>query len=82
VRGEVEYRNVPFVFYSRKITPDDVVMALRAGAVDAIRKRDWRDRKELLDRLREAQALSVSSQAESVRRLGLNVNTALFPPRR
>ncbi len=29
---------VPFVFYSRKITPEDVIRVLQAGAVDAIRK--------------------------------------------
>jgi len=30
--------HVPIVFYSRKITPEDVTRVLRAGAVDAIRK--------------------------------------------
>jgi len=49
-----EYPGVPFVFYSRKITPDDVVRTLSAGAADAIQKRDWRDPNELLQRLRAA----------------------------
>jgi len=33
-----QYPEVPLVFYSRKITPEDVVRVLQAGAVDAIRK--------------------------------------------
>jgi len=49
-----EYPSVPFVFYSRKITPDDVVKVLEAGATDAIQKRDWKDPREFLDRLQEA----------------------------
>jgi len=32
------YPTVPVVLYSRKITPEDVMRVLRAGAVDAIRK--------------------------------------------
>ena len=32
------YPEAPFVFYSRKITPEDVTRVLKAGAVDAIRK--------------------------------------------
>lgn len=32
------YPEVPFVFYSRKITPEDVMRVLQAGALDAIRK--------------------------------------------
>ena len=48
-----EYPNVPFVFYSRKITPDDVVRVLKAGANDAIQKRKWKDPSKLLARLRE-----------------------------
>lgn len=48
---------MPFVFYSRKITPDDVADALKAGAVGAIQKRDWNDRREFLDRLQEARDL-------------------------
>lgn len=49
-----EYPTVPFVFYSRKITPDDVVRALDAGADDAIQKREWNNPREFLDRLRKA----------------------------
>jgi DNA-binding NarL/FixJ family response regulator len=32
------YPSVPVVFYSRKITAEDVTAVLEAGAVDAIRK--------------------------------------------
>src|SRR5260370_24120158 len=32
------YPGVPVVFYSRKITPEDVVTVLKAGAADAIRE--------------------------------------------
>jgi DNA-binding NarL/FixJ family response regulator len=32
------YPEVPFVFYSRKITPEDAIRVLKAGVVDAIRK--------------------------------------------
>jgi DNA-binding NarL/FixJ family response regulator len=37
-RLKVSHPAVPFVFYSRKITPEDVIRVLRAGAADAIRK--------------------------------------------
>jgi len=37
-RIKAQYPDVPFVFYSRKITPEDVIRVLKAGAVDAIRK--------------------------------------------
>jgi DNA-binding response OmpR family regulator len=33
-----QWPEVPFVFYSRKITPEDVIDVLEAGADDAIRK--------------------------------------------
>jgi hypothetical protein len=32
------YPEVPFVFYSRKITPEGTIRVLKAGVVDAIRK--------------------------------------------
>lgn len=79
LRAHPRYGGVPVVFYSRKITPEDVVRVLQAGAVDAIRKgypgddpeaqRSW-----LLPRL---------DRAQNVHRLvgtpGFNVNTTLFP---
>jgi DNA-binding response OmpR family regulator len=43
----------PFVFYSRKITPEDVIDVLAAGADDAIRK-DALPREKVLARLRSA----------------------------
>jgi len=46
---------VPFVFYSRKITPEDVIRVLQAGAVDAIRKGALKD-EEVLARLATADA--------------------------
>jgi len=51
-----QYPEVPFVFYSRKITPEDVVRVLQAGAVDAIRKGALSDA-EVLRRLAAAQGL-------------------------
>jgi DNA-binding NarL/FixJ family response regulator len=48
------YPEVPFVFYSRKIRPEDVTRVLRAGATDAIRKGAV-TREELLARLSAAQ---------------------------
>jgi DNA-binding NarL/FixJ family response regulator len=46
------YPTVPFVFYSRKITPEDVVRVVREGAVDAIRKGAFPD-DQVLTRLAE-----------------------------
>lgn len=37
------YPHVPFIFYSRKITPEDVIRVLGAGADDAIRKGAFKD---------------------------------------
>lgn len=50
-----EFPHVPAVFYSRKITPENVLKALQAGAADAIRKSSLPD-EELLSRLRRAQS--------------------------
>lgn len=49
-----QFPDVPVVFYSRKITPENVIEVLQAGAVDAIRKGSLPDSK-LLSRLRRAQ---------------------------
>ena len=73
------YGKVPFVFYSRKITPEDVVEVLKAGATAAIRKRRWKNRREFLNLLRQARTLHQSKRAKRARRLGMNVNTSLFP---
>lgn len=48
------YPEVPFVFYSRKITPEDVIRVLKAGAIDAIRKGALTDAQVLI-RLEAAQ---------------------------
>jgi DNA-binding response OmpR family regulator len=47
---------VPIVFYSRKITPEDVIRVLQAGAVDAIRKGALED-EAVLARLASAQRI-------------------------
>src|SRR5713226_1291799 len=41
IKNHPRYGAVPFIFYSRKITPEDVVAVLSAGATAAIRKQDW-----------------------------------------
>ncbi len=79
LRAHARYGNVPVVFYSRKITPEDVVRVLQAGAVDAIRKGYPSDdldaqRAWVLPRLERAQHVHQLGRA-----LGLNVNTTLFP---
>ena len=47
------FPGVPFIFYSRKITPEDMVCVLKEGAVDAIRKGAFTD-DEVRTRLAEA----------------------------
>jgi len=69
---------VPFVFYSRKITPEDVMRVLKAGATDAIRKGAM-EPKELLGRLEAAQELHKKPEVQAVKERGLNVNTTLIP---
>lgn len=60
---------VPFVFYSRKITPEDVIHVLRAGAVDAIRKGALKD-EEVLVRLATAQRFYRGGRAKQIREQG------------
>jgi len=48
-----KFPQVPVIFYSRKLTPEDVIRVLRAGAVDAIRKGALSDQ-NLLRRLKRA----------------------------
>jgi DNA-binding NarL/FixJ family response regulator len=72
------YPNVPFVFYSRKIAPEDVIRVLRAGASDAIRKSALGD-KQVLGRLDAAQEFHRRKDAQTIRALGLNVNVAIVP---
>jgi DNA-binding NarL/FixJ family response regulator len=77
-RLKVRHPGVPVVFYSRKITPEDVVRVLRAGAVDAIRK-DALERDEVLARLAAAQDILHKEDVQSTRAQGLNVNVTLIP---
>ena len=79
LRAHPVYGKVPFVFYSRKITPEDVVNVLKAGATAAIRKQDWRKKEDFLVLLRRAQSVYCSGRAKRARRFGMNVNTTLFP---
>jgi DNA-binding response OmpR family regulator len=68
---------VPFVFYSRKITPENVIRVLQAGAVDAIRK-DAFNKEEMLARLTAAQQVHDRKGIRSMRAHGLNVNVTLI----
>jgi DNA-binding NarL/FixJ family response regulator len=69
---KTRYPDVPFVFYSRKITPEDVIDVLRAGAVDAIRK--GVPEREVLERLANAQELYRREDIQAIRERGFNVN--------
>lgn len=82
-RVRERHPDVPFVFYSRKITPEDVIRVLRAGAVDAIRKSalDPTAILEILDRLASAQKLYAREDIEGFRAQGFNVNITVLPAR-
>ncbi len=71
------YANVPFVFYSRKITPEDAVRVLRAGAADAIRKGAF-GKHEVLARIDNAQQIFHATDGQKLRALGMNVNLTLM----
>lgn len=73
-----QHPDVPFVFYSRKITPEDVICVLQAGAVDAIRKGALKD-EELLTRLAAAQTFYRGEDARKMRALSFNANITLIP---
>lgn len=75
---KARYPEVPFVFYSRKITPEDVIRVLRAGAADAIRKGALK-REEVLVRLAAAQEILYGEDAQSIRARGFNVNATVIP---
>jgi len=68
----------PFVFYSRKITPEDVICVLQAGAVDAIRK-DALKKEQVLARLANAQEIYRRKDVRSTRALGLSANVTIIP---
>jgi DNA-binding NarL/FixJ family response regulator len=71
--------DVPFVFYSRKITPEDVIRVLHAGAVDAIRK--GVDPATVRDRLENTQRVFSCEDVRGIRAQGLNVNVTIIPSR-
>jgi DNA-binding NarL/FixJ family response regulator len=75
---KAQYPDVPFVFYSRKITPEDVIRVLKAGAVDAIRKGALPN-DEILARLETAQAIYQRGDVQTGRAHGLNVNFTSIP---
>jgi DNA-binding NarL/FixJ family response regulator len=71
-----QYPDTPFVFYSRKITPEDVIRVLQAGAVDAIRKGALGD-EQVIARLAAAQDFYHGEDAHKVKAHGLNANITL-----
>lgn len=74
---KARYPDVPFVFYSRKITPEDVIRVLQAGAEDAIRKSAFKD-EDVLSRLAAAQDFYRSEGAHKMRAHGFNANITLL----
>jgi DNA-binding NarL/FixJ family response regulator len=75
---KAQFPEVPFLFYSRKITPEDVIRVLKAGANDAIRKGAL-TKYEVLVRLKTAQEIYRRSDVQMIRAQGLNVNFTSIP---
>ncbi len=69
--------DVPFVFYSRKTMPEEVIRVLKAGATDAIRK--GVERREVLKRLTAAQEAWGRRDLREMRERGLNANVTVIP---
>jgi len=83
LKAHAEYRKVPAVFYSRKVTVQEAVRALQAGAVSVIPKVSSPPRlgeKELvLNQIKYAQSLSHGGwKVRAASLLGINVNVTLF----
>jgi DNA-binding NtrC family response regulator len=78
VKVKAQHPQVPFVFYSRKITPENVVQVLKAGAVDAIRKGALKP-EEVLDRLETAQKIFQWDDIQMIKAKGLNINFTSVP---
>ncbi len=83
LRTRKKFRAVPVVFYSRKITPEDVIRVLKAGAADALRKPSRKEmadgaKKQILERFERAIEFNRSQKADAIRRLGLNANYTLL----
>lgn len=72
-----QHPDVPFVFYSRKITPEDVIRVLQAGAAGAIRKSALKD-EDVLFRLAAAQDFYRGEGAHKMRAHGFNANITLL----
>jgi len=72
------FPRIPLVFYSRKITPEDVIRVLRAGAVDAIRKGAW-GKQDILARLGKAEDVWRDENLQRIKRHGYNPNITLIP---
>jgi DNA-binding NarL/FixJ family response regulator len=69
---------VPLVFYSRKITPNDVIRVLRAGAVDAIQKGALK-KEGVLMRIARAYEIWHRADLRTLRANGLNTNVTSLP---
>lgn len=78
VKVKAQHPEVPFVFYSRKITPEDVIRVLKAGAIDAIRKGAL-TKDDVLARLETAQEIYQRLSAQTIRKQGLNINFTSVP---
>jgi DNA-binding NarL/FixJ family response regulator len=74
---KAEHPSIPIVFYSRKITPRDVIRVLQAGAVDAIQKGTLAPQ-EVLTRLENAQEFWHRENLQQLWTQGLNVNVTLI----
>ncbi|MGA8011957.1 MAG: hypothetical protein WB949_05995 [Candidatus Acidiferrales bacterium] len=72
------HSTVPLVFYSRKITPKDVIRVLQAGAVDAIQKGALKN-EEVLFRLARAYEIWHRENLRNLRAQGFNTNVTVIP---
>lgn len=75
---KTHYPNVPVVFYSRKITPSDVIRVLQAGAVDAIQKGALKN-EDVLFRLARVEEIWRREHILNLRAQGLNANVTVIP---
>ncbi len=81
LRTHTRFCGVPVVFYSRKITPEDVVSVLKAGAADALRKPQVMtevEKNKIRKRFDRVIEFNRSRGAHTVRQLGLNANYTLL----
>jgi CheY-like chemotaxis protein len=83
LRAHSLYRKVPVVFYSRKVTVQEAVRALQAGAAAVIPKvsspPSIQERESVLHQIKMAQSLALRGWRTRVAQwIGLNVNITLF----